>query len=107
MVWKKAPEVMGFLALLLDRCGFRVCQAAAADLLERTRTLVKHPGDALVLAEAWTEGMDYFVTLDEKHFLKDAVLRKSIPFILGSPGDFLSWYRQRLVCETGSRSAKT
>ena len=59
---------------------------------------VEHPtGDARVLAEAWTCGMDYFVTLDKAHFLDNpGLVPEALPFQLGTPGDFLAWYRDRL-----------
>ena len=94
---RKLPEALPRLALLLDRCGAAVVKDVDRALLARCRALVLHAGDARVLAEAWTCGMDYFVTLDKAHFLDNpGLVPEALPFQLGTPGDFLAWYRDRL-----------
>lgn len=93
---EKAPDSLGRLALLLDRSGAGVVPAAAPGVLERCQAIVPHPGDAQVIASAWNRQADYFVTLDQKHFLANEPLREKAPFILGTPGGFLAWLRERL-----------
>jgi predicted nucleic acid-binding protein len=94
---RKAPEQLGKLAVLLDRVGLVLTKTAPESLFETALTLTGHPGDGRVLADAWESGVDFFVTLDRQHFLDNEGLRTALPFPLGTPGDFLLWYRQNYV----------
>jgi predicted nucleic acid-binding protein len=97
VICRKTPGATAFLALLLDRSGIRVVAAPSAKSVQEWLPLTGHPGDARVLAEACGAGADYLVTLDKEHLLNRQVLRKAAPFPIGTPGDFLSWYRQQLL----------
>ena len=96
VVGRKAPGQLPKLALLLDRSQVEVVPSASPDRIAGCMQLTQHPGDARVLADAWISQCDFFVTLDIAHFLGNAKLRESIPFRLGTPGDFLAWFRNRL-----------
>ena len=48
----KAPEVLGTLALLLDRARFTIVGPPDKDQLGLTKRLVDHPGDANILGSA-------------------------------------------------------
>jgi predicted nucleic acid-binding protein len=97
---RKAPDLLGLLALLLDRSGVEVVPSPASEVVQESQALTSHPGDAQVLAAAWAAGVDYFVTLDRKHFLDNLSLKEAVPFPIGTPGDFLIWYRGQLVAGT-------
>ncbi len=90
---RKAPEALGELVLLLDRCLASTIPSPAQEAIQKSRDLTGHAGDAQVLAAAWEAGVDYFVTLDKEHFLNNAELRSIVPFPVGTPGDFLAWFR--------------
>jgi len=94
---RKAPETLGLLALLLDRSGIEVVPPPTPKVVQDSQALISHPGDAQMLAAAWAAGVDYFVTLDRKHFLDNQALRAAVPFPIGTPGDFLAWYRGQLT----------
>jgi predicted nucleic acid-binding protein len=101
---EKAPETLGRLALVLDRSGLEVVAKPRPATLRRARPLrgpggklVRHPGDALVIAAAWDAGVDYCVTLDRKHFLNNRALRDALPFPVGTPGDCVAWLRGALA----------
>ena len=94
---RKAPDMLGLLALLLDRSGVEVVLSPTSDTVRDSEVLTGHSGDAQVLAAAWAAGVDYFVTLDRKHFLDNPTLRDAVPFPVGTPGDFLAWYRAQLT----------
>jgi predicted nucleic acid-binding protein len=91
---RKAPDMLGKLAVLLDRVGLVLTATAPGSRYEAALALTGHPGDGRVLADAWEAGTDFFVTLDRQHFLDNENLRAALPFPLGTPGDFLLWYRQ-------------
>ena len=94
---RKAPELLGKLAVLLDRVGLVLAEPAPASRCAAALALTGHPGDARVLADAWEVGTDFFVTLDRQHFLDNGSLRAAMPFPLGTPGDFILWYRQNYI----------
>lgn len=92
----KAPEVLGDAALLLDSARVRVAETASEDRVDAFRLQVAHAGDAQVIADAAGMSPDFFVTLDRRHFLDNEALCAALPFPVGTPGDFLEWFRQRL-----------
>ena len=94
---RKAPDMLGLLALLLDRGRVEVVSSPAPQTVQHSQALRGHPGDARVLAAAWAAGVDYLVTLDRKHFPGNPALEDAAPFPVGTPGGFLAWYRERLV----------
>ncbi len=93
---RKAEEALPDLAALLDRCRVLVGPPAKTRILKRSRTLTTHLGDARILAEAWFSGVDFFVTLDRRHFLDNDALQAAAPFRLGTPGQFLAWFREKI-----------
>lgn len=92
---RKSPENLGYLALLLDRSRIDIAPEPSEDILKSCADIVPHKGDAQVIGSAWECEADYFVTLDRKHFLDNHLLKEKIPFQIGTPGDFLTWYRGR------------
>ncbi len=55
------------------------------------------PKAFLDTSAAWTANTDYLVTLDKQHFLGNASLKAAVLFPVGTPGDFLAWYRARFL----------
>ncbi len=94
---RKAPNMLGLLTLLLDRSGVEVVPSPISEAVRDSQLLTGHTGDAQVLAAAWATEADYLVTLDRKHFLENPTLRAAVPFPVGTPGDFLAWYRRQLT----------
>ena len=93
---RKKPAVLPLLSLLLERSNAETVPDPSADLIAQSQQLTGYAPDAEVLAAGWNSGIDYFVTLDREHFLDNARLRSSVPFKLGTPGDFIAWYREQL-----------
>jgi predicted nucleic acid-binding protein len=92
---RKAPESRPHMALLLDRAQVRVGPEAGTEAMALARTAVDYVPDAQVLAEALETGVDYFVSLDREHLVGNP-RTETLPFAVGTPGDFLEWYRQQL-----------
>ena len=90
---KKSPENLGYLTLLLDRSRINIAPNPGEDILNELEEIIPHKGDALVIGSALESEVDYFVTLDRKHFLDNHLLREKIPLQIGTPGDFLTWFR--------------
>ncbi len=94
-VRKKAPRLLGALSILIERTNAKIVPLAGDAKINRSQLLVNHPGDALVIAAAWEAHVDYFVSLDRVHFLDNKPLKEAVPFPIGTPGDFLVWFRNR------------
>jgi len=95
VVERKAPESKMRFALLLDRARVRVTPEPNAEALAQAMAVTGYAPDARVLAEALTSGVDYLVTLDREHFVGNP-RTGTLPFAVGTPGDFLAWLRGRM-----------
>lgn len=93
---RKAAGALGSLALLLDRAQVELAKDPSEETIHECQALVPHSGDAHIIASAWDAQVDYFVTLDRKHFLENPALLKEAPFPLGTPGDFLDWFKRSI-----------
>ena len=93
---RKSPRSKGYLALLLDRSGVQVGAEADAAALRQACTVIDYLPDAQVVAEALAVRADYLVSLDREHLVGNPRAR-DLPFPIGTPGDFLAWYRERLT----------
>ena len=93
----KEPRMLGRLALLLHESRIEVVSTPPLESTHESIDLVGYAPDAQVLSAAWAAGVDYFVTLDKKHFLENERLRQVTPFLIGTPGDFLAWFRTQLI----------
>ena len=94
---RKAPALLGELAILLDRSRLEIGPSPPKLYVERNLNLVGHLEDARIITVARSMEVDYFVTLDRKHFIDNMRLMSEVLFPLGTPGDFLDWYRQELT----------
>ena len=97
---RKADQHKGRFALLLDRANIVVGPSPDKGALEQAGAIVDYTPDAYVLAEAIAASSDYFVSLDRKH-LVDNPRAVVLPFPIGTPGDFLAWFRERVQAKTG------
>lgn len=93
----KARRRVADVALLLDRCRVEVALSPAQTVVQHCQHMIGYPADAVVLAAALDARADYFVTLDRRHFLENAALRKALSIPLGTPGDCLAWFRTRWI----------
>lgn len=97
VIRRKAPPLLGSLALLLERSQAKVEPSAPEELLRRCLDWMPHAGDARILADAWHNRVDFLVTLDQAHFLNPLKSEEQIPFLIGTPGDCLAWLREQLT----------
>jgi hypothetical protein len=93
---RKSPDSKALFAVLLDRARVRVGPDAERDALEAATAAIAYLPDAQVVAEALTVGAGYFVSLDRAHLVGNPSADR-LPFPMGTPGDFLAWFRAWLT----------
>jgi predicted nucleic acid-binding protein len=93
---RKSPASRPALALLLDRARIQVAPEAEPDQLTRAQTIIAYLPDAQILAEAMAANVHYLVSLDRKHLVGNP-RTALLPFPIGTPADFLAWYRLQLA----------
>jgi predicted nucleic acid-binding protein len=93
---RKSPASRPHMALLLDRAQVQVGPEAGIEALGLARLAVDYAPDAQVLAEALELKVDYFVSLDREHLVGNPQIGH-VPFAVGTPGDFLEWYRHHIL----------
>jgi hypothetical protein len=93
---RKAPQHLGTLAVILDRARFEITSSPDERSTNKVLKLTGHRGDARIMAAALASAPDFFVTLDREHFLDNHALIEAAPFLIGTPGDLLAWYREKI-----------
>ena len=87
---RKAPDLLGLLAQLLDEANNEMSNKPTSKQLEEAASLISYQPDANVLAEAISSHPDWFVSHDKEHFLDNPALN-DLPFHIGTPGDVIAW----------------
>jgi len=90
----KAPRAVQTYRRVLAAIKPEVRPDPTREQVETAQAIIG-PKDAPILAAAMTADMDYLVTLDHKHFLDDPGVAQKSGLRLGTPGDFLIWFRER------------
>ena len=94
---KLGADLLPELAVLLAAADVSIADPPAALTAQRLNRYVNYAPDAVILAAAQECGSAYFVTLDRVHILRNQDLPKALTFELGTPGEFLAWYRSKFA----------
>ena len=94
---RKSPGSKHYFALLLERANIQIAPEADERALQLAGSAIDYWPDAQVIAEALMVDADYFVSFDRAHLVGNARAADSLPFPIGTAGDFLAWYRDRLL----------
>lgn len=97
---EKLPGKLNVALQMLDICIAHIAAEPSASAIQWAESLIAYKPDAGVVAAALSASVDYFVTLDQKHLLGNVPLREQAPFPIGTPGDFLAWYRNFIAKQT-------
>ena len=92
---RKAPELLGLLAQLLDEAGIEISKSPTPAQKKKAQSLLSYSPDANVLAQAISANPDWFVSHDKEHFIGNPTL-EDLPFKIGTPGDVIAWLREYL-----------
>ena len=96
---EKTPDALTRVLLLIDAAKIEITGPVQGSIRKRALRLIKYAADAEVLASAMAANIDFFVTLDKQHFLSNRKLATQARFVIGTPGDFLAWFRAKLIEE--------
>lgn len=94
---RKAPEVLGRMAVLLHRARCRTVAEPLQQEIARWQAYIAYAPDTAIFAAAVAAKADYLVTLDCQHLLGNSALESAAPLPIGTPGDALAWLRARLI----------
>jgi len=92
---EKLPRALPEYRRFLATCPLERGAAPSGAEVAAARQII-HPDDAPILAAAMALGIDYLVTFNRKHFLDDPEVARKSHLRLGTPGDFLAWFRNTL-----------
>ena len=81
---------------MLDRSGVEIARKVSKQHFQTLRKATGHEADAHILCAALGADITYFVTFNRKHFLGSSAGRPNLPFPIGTPGDFISWFRKKM-----------
>jgi predicted nucleic acid-binding protein len=95
VIRRKAPELLGLLAQLLDETRIEVSKPPTPAQQKKAGSLLSYSPDANVLAQAISANPDWFVSHDKAHFVGNPALDE-LPFKIGTPGDMIAWLREHL-----------
>lgn len=84
---------------MIETTNIQIVSEPPHHIVEAINQHVQYMADAQVIAAAQVSQVDYFVTLDKRHFLENQDLQNAVEFPIGTPGDFLTWYRQKQVID--------
>jgi predicted nucleic acid-binding protein len=92
---EKLPRALPEYRRFLATCPLEKGAVPSGAEVAAARQII-HPDDAPILAAAMALGIDYLVTFNRKHFLDDPEVARKSHLRLGTPGDFLAWFRNTL-----------
>lgn len=87
------PRALSAYREALRRTGLRIQRTPTPDAVRARAALVKHSVDVPILVASIHARVDYFVTLDRRHFLDDPRIALRAGLRIGTPADALVWVR--------------
>lgn len=91
---RKAPDLMGTFAQLLDTAYIQIGEAPTVKHKKEARALLDYQPDADILAQAMAANPDWLVSHDKEHILGNPKL-ENLPFRVGTSGDVIDWLRKQ------------
>ena len=89
----KLPRALPAYRRFLTACPHQLIPSPSRkDVLMALQII--HPKDAPLLAAAMVQAVDYLVTLNTRDFMDDPEVSRQAGLRIGTPGDFLGWFRQ-------------
>ena len=94
---RKAPQALPFARQLILATKLRIVRDPSPELVKTHMDWISHPADVPILVAAVQARVDFLVTLNTRHFLKDPGVAQRSGLLISTPGDALAWVRNRLA----------
>jgi predicted nucleic acid-binding protein len=94
---RKSPRSLDDFRKALKTSNLSIVPDAPAEDVAANLYLIRDPNDVPILLAAMKAKVDYLVTHDDKHFLRDPGVAEKSGIRIGTPGDALAWLRK--VCK--------
>lgn len=93
VVQRKLPEIHSKIRKIMRSSSLKIIGKIHPLLLKKSRGWIADPGDAKILAAAKQGRVQYLITLDLRHFIKDPRVAEKSGLKILTPGDFLKMFR--------------
>jgi predicted nucleic acid-binding protein len=93
---RKAPKALPFSRQIILSANIRILRDPSKEEVQKHLDWISHPADVPILVAARRANVDFLATLNTKHFLVDPGVSERSGLRIGTPGDALSWVRERL-----------
>ena len=93
---RKAPKALPFARQIILSANIRILRDPSKEDVQKHLDWISHPADVPILVAARRANVDYLATLNTKHFLANPEVSMRSELRIGTPGDALSWVRERL-----------
>lgn len=90
---RKLPELKSSFKKLLKISRLRTIKQIKSSWRHKAKRWISYEKDALILAGAKQANVDFLLTLDLKHFIKDQTVAQKSGLKIYTPGDFLNILR--------------
>ena len=94
---RKAPKTLRFARQIILHAKIRILRDPTLELVIEHLHWISHPADVPILVAAAGAEVSYLATLNTHHFLDDPEVAQRSGLHIGTPGDVLSWVRERLA----------
>jgi predicted nucleic acid-binding protein len=96
VIAKKVPHALIELRQAIHISKVRIMRNPTDEQVKANLYLISHLADVPIVLAAMQVKTDYLVTLNRRHFLDDPTVALRSGLRIGTPGDALSWYRERI-----------
>jgi len=93
---RKVPHALPEFRQTLKDAGLKVVHKPTQEEIEENISLIADPDDVPILLAAMKAHVDYLATHNRKHFLDDPKVAEKSGLKIGTPGDVLTWIREKL-----------
>lgn len=93
---RKFPELKPLFNDLLKTVKLKRIKTAKDKISKEVASWIKDPKDVKILMGAKKAEVDYLVTLDKRHFIKDEKVSEKSGLTILTPGDFLNQFYSEL-----------
>jgi predicted nucleic acid-binding protein len=93
---RKGPKALPFAREMILAANLRILRDPTITEVRECQDWIAHPADVPVLVAAAHARVNFFVTLNTKHFIDDTGVSRRSGLRMGTPGDALAWVREQL-----------